>query len=53
MGQNSAKEAKDQIMKNLVSYIKDPKYDEKPLEVLSRQVTKSDTCFEKTVPTAD
>lgn len=53
MGRSSATEAEDQIMKNLVSYIKDPKDDEKPLKVLSRHVTRSDRCFEKIIPTAD
>lgn len=40
-------------MKNLVSYIKDPKDDEKPWKILSRQVARSDMCFEKITPTAD
>lgn len=40
-------------MEKVVNYTKDPKDDERLLKVLSRQMTGSDMCFEKTTLTAN
>lgn len=45
LGQNSTEGVRDQTMKNLVNYIKDPKGNEKPLRVSSWQVKRLDMCF--------